>query len=176
MRVACWISTATRAKARAHSPTSHARTRARAHTHTQICNICCFSTATTVRRTRLLRYTYTVCVIFHDNFYNTRLQINPLVALYQNWLTVSGVTMHILQSHHSLSVLPVPLSTSHTSRQAGTNRLEIPGVNWSITGSPYSLTWLRARFPIKPHFWLSTAWNTGQERPVRDWSSLPVPA
>ena len=48
IRVACWISKATRTHAHAH-----------AHAHTQICNIYCFSTATMIReRVSELRYTY----------------------------------------------------------------------------------------------------------------------
>ena len=75
MRVACWVSNATRLKAhaltRAPTPTpththAHACTRLRAlslslslsHTHTQICNTYCFSTATVVRElASALRYT-----------------------------------------------------------------------------------------------------------------------
>ena len=59
MRVACWISKATRSHAHAYSsapsfPHTHARARAsapahaRTHTYIEICNIYCFSTATMV--------------------------------------------------------------------------------------------------------------------------------
>jgi hypothetical protein len=54
--VACWISTATRAKAHAsaHSRTyTHTCTHLRAHAQTEICNTYSFSTVTMVSRTRL---------------------------------------------------------------------------------------------------------------------------
>jgi hypothetical protein len=61
IRVACWISKATRT--RMYTPT-------RPHT-TQICDIYCFSTATKIReRASMLRYTYTVLFVnsHHHNY------------------------------------------------------------------------------------------------------------
>ena len=45
---------------------THACARAHTHTHTEMCNIYCFSTATTNReRASVLRHTYIVCLVIH---------------------------------------------------------------------------------------------------------------
>ena len=59
IRVACWISKATRT--RMHTPTSPG---IRTHAHAGICNSYCFSSATMIReRVSILRYTYIACLV-----------------------------------------------------------------------------------------------------------------
>ena len=59
LRVACWISKATRVR----SPT-HPHARAHTHTNKQICNFYCFSTPTIIReRVSVLRYSHIACLV-----------------------------------------------------------------------------------------------------------------
>ena len=62
MRVARWISKATRARAHKHT---HARKHAFAQPHTKICNSFCLSTATMVLSTRLSVALYVYCLYFY---------------------------------------------------------------------------------------------------------------
>ena len=80
MRVACWISKATReqARCRACAPTP-TRTQAftLAHTPKEICNTYCFSTATLVTRTRLCYVIRTFPLLLLFNFTFIATDSNP---------------------------------------------------------------------------------------------------